>query len=168
MSRSTDRIHRIGPHIVSTTNFVSTASTRFLSVLGRWLLLSAMLVCTSSANGQQVFPPGTFFLDGFPVNCGNTVTIVTPQLPDIAMAQPGRILLHPVLWNYPTGVKLFVYAHECAHQFVGANEPAADAWAIKLGRHQGWINPHILNQICQSVWFSLGDWTHFPGPHGVR
>ena len=131
------RTKKIYPVIVSTTSVVSTSTMWFLSAQNRWFVLSAMLVCMNSANAQQAFPqvyaPGTFFLDGFPVNCGYTVTIVTPLLPDIAMAQPGRILLHPMLSNYPTGVKLFVYTHECAHQFVGANEPAADAWAIKLG-----------------------------------
>lgn len=44
------------------------------------------------------------------------------------------------------------------------NEQAADAWAIKIGRNQGWINPQTVQQICQSVYFSSGDWTHFPGP----
>ena len=161
---NTPNTHRVGSHIVSARSVVSTPFMRFLSTQTRWFVLCAMLVCTNAASAQQVFPPGTFSIDGFPVNCGNTITIITPQLPDIAVAQPGRILLHPMLRNYPTGVKLFVYAHECAHQFVGANEPAADAWAIKLGRNQGWINLHIINQICQAVWFSPGDWTHFPGP----
>lgn len=101
--------------------------------------LLTLMMCTQSANAQNVFPPGTYSIDGFPVNCGHTITIVTPMIPDIAMAQPGRIMLNPMLAAYPTGVKLFVYAHECAHQFVGANEPAADAWAIKLGRAQGWL-----------------------------
>ena len=156
--------HGIGSFIVSTRSNLGMSVMRVLSTKCRWFVLCVMLFCGSVASAQQVFPPGTFVIDGFPVNCGNTVTIVTPHLPDIAVAQPGKILLHPMLWSYPTGVKLFIYAHECAHQFVGANEPAADAWAIKLGRSQGWINLDVIHQICQSFWFSPGDWTHFPGP----
>ena len=133
----------------------------------RWILVVAgfgVLLAGSSADAQQVYPPGTFSIDGIPVGCGGVVTVVTPNIPDIAIAQPGRILLHPALGNYPTGVKLFVYAHECAHQFVGSNEVAADAWAIKLGRNQGALSPALLRRICQAFWFSPGDWTHFPGP----
>lgn len=130
----------------------------------RIVLTLSVLAAGVNFASSEVFPPGTFAIDGFSVNCGNAVTIVTPNLPDIAFAQPGRILLHPMLGNFPTGVKLFVYAHECAHQFVGANEVAADAWAIKLGRNQGWINLQVLNQICQALWFTPGSWTHFPGP----
>ena len=139
-------------------------SNRLVSRRHPGFALFALVVCTPTATAQQVFPPGTFSIDGFAVNCGSAVTIVTPNIPDIAAALPGQILLHPMLATLPTGVKLFVYAHECAHQFVGPDEVAADAWAIKLGRNQGWINPFVLNQVCRSVWFSPGSWTHFPGP----
>ena len=133
------------------------------SMILRTVSVFALCSWSSTGIGQQ-FPPGTFSIDGFPVHCGNAVTIVSPAIPGIAEALPGRIFLHPILSTYPTGVKLFVYAHECAHQFVGANEVAADAWAIRLGKAQGWLTPLVLDQVCQSVWFSSGTWAHFPGP----
>ena len=139
-----------------------TAMTRLIRCICVTMLYT--LICVVPPAKAQAYPPGTFSIDGFRVSCGNTFTIVTPDIPGIAYAMPGRILLHPMLASYPTGVKLLVYTHECAHQFVGPNEVAADAWAIKLGRNQGWINPQVLNQICQAVFFSPGDWTHFPGP----
>ena len=147
----------------------SLAKTNLRLSIQPWLIrysciaFCTLIMCVNQAKAQN-YPPGTFTIDGFAVSCGNTVTTVTPNIPDIAYAQPGRIQLHPRLNNYPTGVKLFVYAHECAHQFVGSDEVAADAWAIKVGRLQGWINPLILDQICRFLWFSPGDWTHFPGP----
>lgn len=130
-------------------------------ICGAVLCVSISVVPLARA---QTYPPGMYSIDGFKVSCGHAFTTVTPDIPDIASAMPGQILLHPRLDNYPTGVKLFVYAHECAHQFLGPNEVAADAWAIKLGRNQGWINLQVLNQICQAVFFWPGDWTHFPGP----
>jgi hypothetical protein len=131
------------------------------------ILLAAAIFGLGAAPARaQDFPPGTFLLDGYPAMCGQAWTTVTPSIPDVAYALPGQILLHPALvfGGAPTGVKHFVYAHECAHQLVGPNEAAADAWAIRIGRGQGWIDAVVLDQICQSLWFSPGDWTHFPGP----
>lgn len=136
-----------------------------MKVISLLLAISALSASGSIIRAQS-FPPGSFLLDGYPAGCGQAWTIVTPNIADVAYALPGQILLHPMLvfGGAPTGVKHFVYAHECAHQFVGSNEPEADAWAIRLGRDQGWIDPFVLDQICQSVWFAPGDWTHFPGP----
>lgn len=80
-------------------------------------------------------------------------------------AAPGQgIFLHPALNSYPPGVIAFIFAHECAHFRGTMDEQAADIWAMRLGRRQGWINPQTVNDICASVYFSPGDWTHFPGP----
>jgi hypothetical protein len=61
-------------------------------------------------------------------------------------------------------MKMWTYAHECGHHLYGSDENTADAFATKLGRDQGWLSPWDINQICQGLWLSPGDWTHLPGP----
>jgi hypothetical protein len=47
---------------------------------------------------------------------------------------------------------------------VGNNEQAADCFAVKLGRNQGFFSPASIHQICAFTFPSPGDWTHLPGP----
>lgn len=129
------------------------------------ILLAVLLNPLPGALAQQCFPPGNFHIAGYPFSCGQATTCIDPNIGDMGRAAPGQaIWLHPTLKSYPVGVIGFVFAHECAHFQGNMNEQMADAWAIKIGRDQGWINSHTLWQICQSVYFSSGDWTHFPGP----
>jgi hypothetical protein len=109
-------------------------------------------------------------IGGVPVSCMGVPTWVDDQIPDIAMAVPGAIVLHPQLGSWPPVVQIFVYAHECAHHVpaIGSNENAADCWAIKLGRNQGWINPASIGVIQAYFVTSPGNWTHLPGPLRVQ
>jgi len=120
--------------------------------------------------GQTVIPPGSMQVDGYPIACGATPTfLVGPELGDTAKANPTGIYINwPAFSGLPTGVKAFVYAHECGHMLYGPDENVADAFAIRLGRSQGWINLPILQDICATVFFSPGDWTHLPGPLRCR
>lgn len=83
------------------------------------------------------------------------------------MARPGVISLRPDFFTLPAVVQTFIYAHECGHQVVGSDESAADCWAIKLGRNQGWLTPEGLQLVGQYFVNSPGDWTHAPGPFRV-
>jgi|CXWL01.1.fsa_nt_gi hypothetical protein len=131
-------------------------------------LLAATLILPAPVAAQQAIPPGGMVIDGYPVACGPAWTIlVGPELGDVAKADIGgnRIALNwPVFNAQPTLVKVFVYAHECGHIVGYANEDAADAFAVKLGRQQGWLNPQGLQSLCAATWMTPGDWTHFPGP----
>ena len=133
----------------------------------RLLVILVLLVLNtpSSANAQQCFSHGQFRIGGHPFICSGATTCIDPRLNDLGKAFPGQgIYLHPALNAYPIGVIAFVFAHECAHFRGILDEQLADRWAIKVGRDQGWINPQTVTQICQSFYFSPGDWTHFPGP----
>jgi len=128
-------------------------------------MLSVLIGCVSGAEAQQCFSPGSFFIAGHTFSCGPATTCIDPSISDLGRAAPGAgISLHPNLNNYPAGVIGFVFAHECAHFQGNMVEHLADAWAIRIGRNQGWINLLTVQQICGSVYFSPGDWTHFPGP----
>lgn len=97
------------------------------------------------------------------LSCGGAVSYVG-IIPDIAMALPGALLFRPDFFSLPPFLQWFIYVHECAHQYVGNNERAADCWAIQLGRDQGFFPPQALHQICAFTFPNPGDWTHLPGP----
>lgn len=130
------------------------------------LLASAFVigVGTVAVANAQMFPPGHFAIDGIPVVCGNLPTIVTTGIPDAGMNNGQAILLNPVaLANLPTVLKLFIYAHECGHAVVGPNEVAADCWAIKTGRDQGWFPPQAFDLLIEAFKYNPGSMRHPPG-----
>lgn len=134
----------------------------------RWLGLLAFcatLPPAPAAAQPSCYPPGAFRIAGAPFNCFSATTCIDSALNDLGRAAPGQgIILNSSLNYYPPGVIAFVFGHECMH-FTGImSEQAADCQAVKIGRNQGFINQFVLQQICQSVYFSPGDWTHFPGP----
>lgn len=134
------------------------------------LAAAALLsVASSQPAAAQVYPPGTFSIDGIPVTCWNVVFIVNPNLPDVGMARPGEIHLNPnYFYPLPTSLRLWWAAHECGHHVVGANESAADCWAIQTGRNQGWFPPNAFYAMMQMFENNPGDIVHPPGPVRVQ
>jgi len=131
--------------------------------------LIAMAALAPMPARAQVFPPGTFAIDGIPFSCGNVTFIVTPNIPDVGIAQPGVIYLNPNYLMYmSTPMKLFVAGHECGHHVVGLNENAADCWAIRMGRQQGWFPPQAFQEMIYQFQNNPGDYTHAPGPIRVQ
>ena len=122
------------------------------------------------AHAQEVYPPGSFTVDGFPVQCGPVTFILTPQLQDVGMADgQGRIFLNPMMFQgLPTPLKLYWVAHECGHYQVGANEVAADCWTIRTGRNQGWFPPQAFNWLIMMFRNNPGDLAHPSGPQRVQ
>ncbi len=120
------------------------------------------VVIGSPVNAQQC-SQGGMFIGGKFMQCPGQ-TCVDPNLHDLAYASGGRIRVHPALLNFPPAVQQFVYAHECAHILGVGNEQDADCRAVIWGKQAGAITPFDLGEICQSVYFNPGDWTHFPGP----
>ena len=134
------------------------------------VIVFVIVVCSLavSAFAQQNLGPQPM-IGGVPVSCNGIPTIVAP-INDIGRAVPGQIILNPILFQMPAPIQLFVYAHECGHHqpMIGLNEAAADCWAIKLGRNQGWLPPNVTNMIAAAFVNSPGDWTHAPGPFRVQ
>src|SRR5665648_539952 len=63
-----------------------------------------------------------------------------------------------------TQVKLYVYSHECGHQFIGADEVKADLFSIRRGVKWGWLDAQGLEDICVFISKLKGDAVHPPGP----
>jgi hypothetical protein len=131
-------------------------------------IFAAVFALASSlppAAHAQVFLPGTFSIDGVPVMCGNVTFVLNPQLNDVGFAQPGVIHLNPdVLAPMSTSMKLFWAAHECGHHAVGLNEDAADCWAIRMGRDQGWFPSQAFQEMIYQFRNNPGDFSLAPGP----
>lgn len=115
------------------------------------------------SSAQQQCSPGSAFIGGIPMGC-SAMICVAPGLNDIARGGSGYIFLNPTLFYYPAPVQQFVFAHECAHVQGIVDEQMADCQAICWGKQIGAITPSVLLSLCQSVWLTPGDWTHFPGP----
>jgi hypothetical protein len=111
-------------------------------------------------------PSGEFVLDGVKLYCGTRPTIVDNKLDDYGAAYPGFLIMNMrLLGKVSTPVKLWIYSHECGHQFRGPDEETADCFAVQRGRRQGWLSPGGVEEICQFISPAKGDSMHFSGSH---
>lgn len=115
---------------------------------------------------SRIVPSGDLRLDGRRVLCGQRPTVLDNNLDDYGAAYPGFLILNPRLMNkVSTPVKLWIYAHECGHQFRGPDEETADCFAVQRGRRQGWLTEVGLEEVCQFISPAKGDSMHFSGSH---
>ena len=111
-------------------------------------------------------PSGEFALDGVKLFCGTRPTIIDNKLDDYGAAYPGFLIMNMrLLSKVTTPVKLWIYSHECGHQFRGPDEETADCFAVQRGRRQGWLSPGGVEEICQFISPAKGDSMHFSGSH---
>ncbi len=122
-----------------------------------------------AAKNAKIVAPGKLRLVGRRRSCGKRVTVLDPKFSDYGGAYPDFLILNPVkLKKLPAVIQFYVFAHECGHQFRGANETAADCFAVKRGRRRGWLSPKGMDQICKFMWSHTGDTMHLPGPERCR
>jgi len=128
-------------------------------------IFSFMLLGSAVSFAQSCYPPGTLRWNGLPLTCGGATTCITPNLDNLGRAAPGgTIYLRSDLNNYGSTFSIFLFSHECAHYQGIMNETQADAFAVCLGKRQGWLNEFGLRQVCAVTLPSRGSWTHLPGP----
>ncbi len=120
---------------------------------------------------KQIGPEGSVIghgqlkLDGKAVNCGKRPTVLNPNFDSWGGAFPGFLILNNKKINeLTTQVKLYIYSHECGHQFVGADETEADLFAIRRGVKWGWLDAQGMEDICVFISQLKGDSVHPPGP----
>ncbi len=113
-----------------------------------------------------IVPAGEFKLDGITLYCGTRPTVLDNNLDDYGAAYPGFLIMNiRLLSRVSTPVKLWIYSHECGHQFRGPDEETADCFAVQRGRRQGWLSPGGVEEICQFISPAKGDSMHFSGSH---
>ena len=112
----------------------------------------------------KLVPKGKLVISGKRQYCGKRPTVMEPKFDSWGGAYPGFVILNPNrLKGLPKPVKLYVYAHECGHQFVGRDEEAADCFAVKRGRRYGWLNAQGMAKICSFITKLKGDGVHAAG-----
>jgi len=115
-------------------------------------------------SGQEI-PHGSLTIDGIRVNCGTRPTVLNPNFDSWGGAFPGFLILNTTkIAGLSTQVKLYIYSHECGHQFIGASETKADLFAIRRGVKWGWLDAQGMEQICTFISQLKGDAVHPPGP----
>jgi hypothetical protein len=113
----------------------------------------------------KLIAQGALKLDGKAVNCGKRPTVLNPNFDSWGGAFPGFLILNTKKINgLSTQVKLYIYSHECGHQFIGADETKADLFAIRRGVKYGWLDAQGIEDICTFISQLKGDAVHPPGP----
>ena len=108
---------------------------------------------------------GSLKLDGRAVNCGKRPTVLNSNFDSWGGAFPGFLILNTKKINgLTTAVKLYIYSHECGHQFIGADEAKADLFAVRRGVKWGWLDAVGMEDICTFISTLKGDGVHPPGP----
>ncbi len=104
-------------------------------------------------------------IDGHSAICGRRPTVLNNSFDSWGGSYPGFIIMNPKAnKSLITAVKMFIYSHECGHQFKGANELLADNFSIRRGVLYGWIrNRGDMNAICKFMRKIPADAVHPPG-----
>ena len=128
-----------------------------------FVTLAAMLATALWVTGAEA---GSTTVGGTKVSCYAAKTIIKDKrVPGPGYASQGVIYLGPqYLKAYPAVVQRFIFLHECGHQYVGTDETAADCWATKIGKRQGWFSEGGVNSVCKAFWNTQGGQFHLPGP----
>jgi hypothetical protein len=114
----------------------------------------------------KIVAAGELKLDGAKMVCGQRPTVLDGQLDDYGAAYPGFLIINPkLITKVATPVKLWIYAHECGHQFRGPDEETADCFAVQRGRRQGWLSPEGLEEVCRFIAPAKKDSMHLSGSH---
>ena len=158
--------------------------SNFQRRLPRWFALAVMVVAANSyciavepptpeqyvhkvGGDAHIVPAGELKIDGQTLICGRRPTVLDNKLDDYAAAFPGFLILNPKLLAKvsSTAVKLWIYSHECGHQFRGPDEETADCFGVQRGRRQRWLTPQGLEEVCRFISSSKGDNMHLQGSY---
>jgi hypothetical protein len=113
----------------------------------------------------KVIPQGQLKIDGKSMTCGKRPTVLNPNFDSWGGAFPGFLILNDKrITGLSTQTKLYIYSHECGHQFEGADETKADLFAIRRGVKWGWLDAQGMEDICVFISQLKGDSVHPPGP----
>ncbi len=110
--------------------------------------------------------PGRLRLAGRRVGCGRRPSILDPEFDTWAGAytNPGFIIINMRYMRKENKiVQLYIYSHECGHQFRGFDEDTADAFAIRRGVRQGWLRQKGMKEVCRFISRVPGDSEHPAG-----
>lgn len=96
--------------------------------------------------GKRV-APGRLVVEGRKLSCGKTATLLR-DFDGIAVSSTVIMLNMGALKDLPRQVQWLIYYHECGHILYGPSETAADCYAVKRARREGWLSSAALDDIC--------------------
>jgi len=155
------------------THMLARWLRRLLLITIGWAMISALPVVADGTPtveqyaahvGGRIIPSGQLVLDGSTMICGRRPTVLDSNLDDYGAAYPGFLILNPkLIARVPKAVKLWIYSHECGHQFRGPDEEVADCFAVQRGRRQRWLTTDGVEQICRFIGPAKGSSMHYSG-----
>ncbi len=137
---------------------------------GGFLLLPDFAKAASSMGLKgKLVKPGQLLIGGQAVKCGTTPALLTDHFPDFGAARRGLIILNLSKQKHlPLDARLLIYYHECAHQYVGGSELAADCWAVQKVRRDGLMDKKGLKNACLFIESLPANRSHPPGKMRCR
>jgi hypothetical protein len=95
----------------------------------------------------KLVAPGRLVVAGRKLSCGTTATLLR-DFEGFAVSSTVIMLNMQALKDLPRPVQWLIYYHECGHILYGPSETAADCYAVRRARREGWLNRQALDDIC--------------------
>jgi hypothetical protein len=103
---------------------------------------------TANALDQgKLVQPGRLVVAGRRLSCGATATLLR-DFEGFAVSSTVIMLNMQALKDLPRPVQWLIYYHECGHILYGPSETAADCYAVRRARREGWLDEKALDEIC--------------------
>jgi len=121
--------------------------------LGILLALFLALVAVNPAEDVAAYDqgrlvaPGRLVIAGRRLSCGATATLVR-DFEGFAVSSTVIMLNMQAMKDLPRPVQWLIYYHECGHILYGPSETAADCYAVRRARREGWLNQKALDDVC--------------------
>lgn len=122
-----------------------------------WIALVLALVLAAAAilpeeqasalDQGKLVQPGRLVVAGRRLTCGPTATLLR-DFEGFAVSSTVIMLNMQALKDLPRPVQWLIYYHECGHILFGPSETAADCYAVRRARREGWLNQQALEDIC--------------------
>ena len=95
----------------------------------------------------RLVQPGRLVVAGRRLSCGATATLLR-DFEGFAVSSTVIMLNMQALKDLPRPVQWLIYYHECGHIIYGPSETAADCYAVRRARREGWLDDKALDEIC--------------------
>jgi len=95
----------------------------------------------------KLVAPGRLVVAGRRLSCGATATLIR-DFEGFAVSSTVIMLNMQALKDLPRPVQWLIYYHECGHILYGPSETAADCYAVRRARREGWLGKQTLEDIC--------------------
>ena len=95
----------------------------------------------------RLVAPGRLVIASRRLSCGATATLVR-DFEGFAVSSTVIMLNMQAMKDLPRPVQWLIYYHECGHILYGPSETAADCYAVRRARREGWLNQKALDDVC--------------------